>query len=88
MTKVIISDTSCLIALSRIGKLEILHHIFSKIVTTKQVQQEFGQSLPSWVELREFKNESRFQEIKKLLDTGEASAIALALETERAVLCY
>jgi uncharacterized protein len=86
MSKIIISDTSCLIALSRINRLDILHYIFSTIVTTEEVQREFGQPLPSWLEVKQVKNESKFEEIKKLLDQGEASAIALALETENAVL--
>jgi uncharacterized protein len=86
MNKIIISDTSCIIALSRIDKLEILHKVFSNIVTTKEVQQEFGQSLPLWVEIKEIRNSARLKEIEKLLDKGEASAIALALETEKAVL--
>ena len=34
MSKTIISDTSCLIVLSKIGQLEILHHLFGNILTT------------------------------------------------------
>ncbi|MBT1696268.1 hypothetical protein KK083_05240 [Fulvivirgaceae bacterium PWU4] len=86
MPKIIISDTSCLIALSRIDKLEILRHIFSNIVTTREVQQEFGEILPMWIEIRKVNDESRFEEIKQNLDVGEASAISLALGTENAVL--
>lgn len=86
MPKIVISDTSCLIALSRIDKLDILHHIFSNIITTRDVQLEFGEALPVWIKIRKVNDESRFEEIKQNLDVGEASAISLALETENAVL--
>ncbi len=34
MHKAIISDTSCLILLDKIGELEILNKLFGKIITT------------------------------------------------------
>ena len=46
MQKVIISDTSCLILLHKIGKLELLFELFGAIVTTKEVAAEFGLPLP------------------------------------------
>lgn len=38
--KVIISDTSCLIVLSKIGKLEILQKVYGEILTTREVVSE------------------------------------------------
>ena len=46
----IISDTSCLIALERIDKLEILKDLFSKVVITNEVAIEFGNTLPQSLE--------------------------------------
>jgi predicted nucleic acid-binding protein len=86
MNKIIISDTSCLITLSRIEKLDILQKTFNTILTTPQVAREFAQPLPSWIILKEISNHSRFKEIYLLLDEGEASAITLAIETTNAVL--
>jgi predicted nucleic acid-binding protein len=86
MNKIIISDTSCLIALSRIEKLDILQKTFNTILTTPQVAREFAQPLPSWIIPKEISNHSRFNEIHLLLDEGEASAITLAIETKNSVL--
>ena len=42
MHKAIISDTSCLILLDKIGELEILNKLFGTIITTTEVASEFG----------------------------------------------
>lgn len=44
MHKTIISDTSYLILLDKIGELEILNKLFGTIITTPEVAIEFGQS--------------------------------------------
>jgi len=49
MHKTIISDTSCLILLDKIGELEILNKLFGTITTTAEVAEEFGQQLPAWL---------------------------------------
>lgn len=86
MIRVIISDTSCLIALDRIQKIHILQKTFNNVVTTPQVQQEFGRELPAWISIKEINDKQRFESLHQLLDVGEASAITLALETENCVL--
>ena len=52
MHNAIISDTSCLILLEKIGELELLQKLFGVIVTTQEVADEFGLSLPSWIEIK------------------------------------
>lgn len=84
--KVIISDTSCLIAFDRINRLEILHQTFPVIITTKEVFFEFGKSFPAWIKIMEVKNQNQKEKLEKIIDKGEASAIALALETNHSVL--
>ena len=37
---IIISDTSCISALVRIGRLELLHEVFEQIVIPKKVHEE------------------------------------------------
>lgn len=86
MSKVIISDTSCLIALDLINKLDILHQLFPEILNTPEVQKEFKKRLPAWIHIQEVKNTAKKQEISNLVDAGEASAIALAIETSHAIL--
>ena len=53
MHKTIISDTSCLILLDKIGQLEILNKLFGIITTTTEVADEYGQELPPWFEIRQ-----------------------------------
>ncbi|MBS1556350.1 MAG: DUF3368 domain-containing protein [Bacteroidetes bacterium] len=80
MDKVIISDASCLIALFEIGKIHILKEVFTQIVTTKEVALEFGHDIPSWISIKKPANDITKNELERVLDSGEASAIALALE--------
>jgi uncharacterized protein len=86
MSRVIISDTSCLIALDRIGKMEILQKVFTSITTTPEVQAEFGKTMPPWIAIRQPRNTSKISELRNLVDEGEASAIALALEIPDSLL--
>ena len=86
MSKIIISDTSCLIALDRIKQLELLHRTFTSIITTNEVQAEFGSTLPSWISIHDVKDTNKLRELESIIDKGEASAIALALETNDSVL--
>ena len=81
MGSIIISDTSCLIALDNIGHLDILQKTLLNICTTEEVQQEFGKPLPTWISIQNVINHNRKKELEQIVDKGEASAIALALET-------
>lgn len=80
MKRIVISDTSCLIILSRVNLLEILPKMFSDIWITEEIRLEFGESLPDWISVKKVK----FQNLTKILelnvDKGEASAMALYLE--------
>jgi predicted nucleic acid-binding protein len=80
MLKTIISDTSCLILLSKIGKLDLLNKIYGEVIITPEISIEFGQSLPDWIKIISVKNRSKQIEFEKIVDLGEASALALALE--------
>ncbi len=86
MHKAIISDTSCLILLDKIGELEILNKLFGTIITTTEVEKEFGQPLPSWIEIKLPSDKNYQSIIEASLDKGEASAIALALEFDDCLL--
>jgi len=80
MPKTIISDTSCFIVLSNIGELELLRKVYGQIITTPDVMLEYGQALPSWVEINSPDDKYTQQILELQLDKGEASAIALAIE--------
>jgi len=48
MNKIIISDTSCLIALSNVELLDILKNLYEEVIITKEVHDEFGGDLPDY----------------------------------------
>jgi len=81
MHKTIISDTSCLIVLTNISQLDLLQKVYGKITTTIEIVTEYGEPLPDWVEIERVKDNYRQQLLEMQVDAGEASAIALALET-------
>lgn len=86
MDRKIISDTSCLIALHNINRLNLLKDLFQEIIITKEVQKEFGEKLPSWIKISGFKNLKLLSELEKRLDKGEASSIVLAREISNSTL--
>jgi predicted nucleic acid-binding protein len=86
MSKTIISDTSCFIVLSKTGQLDLLYRLFGKITTTPEIVEEFGGKLPAWVEPIAVKDVQKHKLLETQVDKGEASAMALALETENALL--
>ena len=86
MHKTIISDTSCFIILTNIGELELLHKLYGQIVTTLDIANEYGETLPEWVEIVTVKDKYRQQLLEMQIDKGESSAIALALETPNSTI--
>ena len=84
--KLVIADTSCFILLDKIDAMHILQLVFGSIITTKEIATEFRQQLPEWVTVTVVKN-IEYQALLRLeVDNGEASAIALAIETGNALL--
>jgi len=82
--EIVIADTSCFILLDKIGELELLKALFGHVVTTAIIADEFGFALPEWVQIRQV-NDVHFQSLLDI-DPGEASAIALAMESEPSLL--
>jgi len=83
---IIISDTSCLIALSNINLLDILNQLYEIILVTPEVANEYGESLPDWITIKAVNDTGKLKAFNRFIDLGESSAIALAMETEDAVL--
>jgi len=80
MREVIISDTSCLITLARLGDLGLLERLYHHVWITPEVACEYGAGFPNWIGIKEVKDKSRQKQLETTLDLGEASTIALALE--------
>ena len=79
---VVITDTSCLIILDKLSLLNILNQLFELVLTTPEIAREYGKPLPNWIIINTPENKSLQNEFSLLVDMGEASAIALALEVE------
>lgn len=86
MPKIIISDTSCLIILSNIGELNLLHQLYGQVTTTIEIAIEFGEALPTWVHVVDVADKHLQRILALQIDKGESSAIALALETPNSTL--
>ena len=86
MRKVIISDTSCLIILSKINELDLLKNVYENIVTTTDIMAEFGEILPDWIDVQNVKDLHKQQLLEMQIDKGESSAIALALENDNSTV--
>lgn len=85
MSQTIISDTSCLILLSKIDELDLLHKVFGQVIITEVVAKEFNKDLPEWIKVKS--PGSGFERtLEPFLDKGEASVIALALEEKTPLL--
>jgi predicted nucleic acid-binding protein len=85
-SKLIISDTSCLIALTNIGRLALLKELCKVVYITPEVAAEYGEALPDWIQVIPVKDGLAVQTINSVLDLGESTAIALALETQNSLL--
>ena len=86
MHPIILSDTSCIILLEKIGHLDLLQKVFGIITITNTVAVEYGKKLPAWIRLVEPAGHGYQKVLEASLDKGEASSIAYALETEKCLL--
>jgi predicted nucleic acid-binding protein len=80
MHNIVISDTSCLIILNKIGELDLLKNVYQRISTTETVAKEFGEELPEWVQIEKVRNLELQTILETQVDIGEASTLALAQE--------
>jgi uncharacterized protein len=93
----IVSNASPLIALIRIGQLDLLRQLYSEIIIPEAVWHEVvveGADQPgaevvssaSWIVRRIVTNRPLVHGLQQELDAGEAEAIALAVEVDDALL--
>lgn len=53
---------------------------------TKEVANEYGSNLPDWIYVKEVQDRKTLKLISAFVDLGEASSLALALETENSTV--
>jgi len=78
MIESVVTDSTGLIGLERMGRLDILPGLFEPILIPPAVQQEFGISLP-WLQIVT-PDIGIATSLKIVVDDGEAEAIALAYQ--------
>jgi len=94
---IIVSNASPLIALIRIGQLDLLRQLYSEIIIPEAVWHEVvveGADQPgaevvssaSWIVQRTVMNRPLVHGLQQELDAGEAEAIALAVEIDDTLL--
>lgn len=77
----VVSDTTCLIGLERIQRLDLLQNPDFTVFAPPAVQREFeakGAHLPSWFQVRPPQDAALVARLRSDLGEGEAEAIALA----------
>ena len=79
MKEVVVSDSTCLIGLERVGELNILPALFDPIMIPPEVEREFGSKF-SWLQTETLTNSLLVAALRLVVDAGEAEAIALASE--------
>jgi predicted nucleic acid-binding protein len=76
----IISNTSCLIILDNIDRLDILQKLYQTIYLTEEVAGEYGKSLENWMTIIPVNDKNYLRILNISVDLGEASTIALSLQ--------
>lgn len=79
MKEPIVVDSTCLIGLERIGRLELLPAVYEPVIAPPAVREEFGRDLP-WLRVEAPAGEGLVKALQLLVDDGESEAIALARE--------
>ena len=91
MSKIVVADSSCLIALSRIGKIVILHELFDDVLIPHAVYHEvveMGEGRPGveeikgmpWIKLEEVQDQLAVKALMLTLGRGESEAMILLLK--------
>jgi len=84
--KTAILDTSCIILLNKIDELLIIKKLFETVLSSKEVAHEFKKPMPSWIKIKNPQNKNYQKLLAVEADIGEASVVALALETKHSIL--
>ena len=97
----IVADTGPLIGLARAGRLDLLRRLYRQVAIPPAVHGELaigsdrpsatalaGALAASWLRVEPVVNQQALQELGRLLDLGEAEAIALAEQLDTRFLLF
>lgn len=85
MSEYAVTNSTCLIALERIGRLDIPPQVFATVTAPPAVQAELGAPV-DWLVIKPVQNAAVVAALKTQIDDGEAHAIALAMELGDVIL--
>jgi predicted nucleic acid-binding protein len=80
---IVVSDASPITALLTVGQIELLRKLFGQVVIPPAVNAELARShtsFPQWLEVRQLRDDGAAGRYERVVDRGEAEAIALAQE--------
>jgi predicted nucleic acid-binding protein len=95
--KIVVSDTTAITHLAKIGALNILQKLYLEILIPEAVYSELAQvkrTQPgalqvlnsNWIKTVKIKNQSVVNKLTRHLDIGESEAIALSIELQSDIL--
>ncbi|RKY45704.1 MAG: DUF3368 domain-containing protein [Candidatus Neomarinimicrobiota bacterium] len=91
----VVSNSTCIIALLRVGRLTLLKDLFDRILIPEEVYREiYVNGKEGFVELekvdlfeiKKIKNRRFFNLLRGLIDDGEAASIILAIEEDAGLI--
>ena len=86
MHRVVIADTSFLIAIQKLQLFNQVRDLYKEVYITKKIAEEFQLAIPEWIIIQEPGNFQVQSVLSSILDEGEASAIALAYDYPEVIL--
>ena len=86
MPPTVVSDATCIIALHRIGRLDILERLYHAIHIPPAVRREVSIVDEDWIRVEPVRKPEIVQGLRYILDEGESEAIALATDLPDAIL--
>lgn len=85
MNEAVVTDSTCLIGLERINRLDLLPALFDIVWIPPEVEREFGISY-DWLHVEAPTDTALVNALKLMVDDGEAEAIALASEKQLKII--
>ena len=76
----VIADATCIIALHRIGRIDILKILYSEVAIPPAIEREIHDISKDWIITQEVRKSEVARSLRIYLDEGESEAIAMALD--------
>lgn len=77
---VTVSNSSCLIGLERVGRLDLLRGLYGAVLVPAAVAEECSYRFPQWIQVQSVQNRGMVRSLRLELGAGESEAIVLAGE--------